>query len=159
MLANSAKGSLLLVKHSPKLQHTAWEFAKNLDLTHKVWSDLADFKNDYKVLNKTETIVNAIYRDKYEKEPIEMDRIEPPTGSSWSTSYSNLISAVYPAFSREQRVVNEILYEKLINECRSIFWKHYNVAFESLNQLENENSEKEAVESLRSILNVMKQTV
>jgi geranylgeranyl pyrophosphate synthase len=155
------------VKHSPRLQEIAWHFARHLDLAHKIWSDLSDFRQDYKLINKSDTLMSAIYRDKYATEPIEGEtRVQTSKkvqSAARSSSYSTLISSLYSSASysaREQRsAVNELLYEKIYSDCKILFQNHYDMAFKSLDELENENSEKEAVESLRSILHVMNETV
>ena len=48
LLSNSAKAALLLVQHSPKLQEVAKVFAKNLDIAHKIWSEIKEIKKDEK---------------------------------------------------------------------------------------------------------------
>lgn len=175
MLANSARASLLLVKHSPQLQEAASIFARNLDLAYKIWSDLMDFKKDcHSVINKNEAIIYAIYKDKYEREDEEENKIRKAAVVSTSirkkppsvlSSYSSFFSTFYPSFAvakstdANPQLIDDVLYDRILTDCRDLFSNHYRLAIDSLNSLENEHSERDAVASLRSMLNVMNSTV
>lgn len=145
LLSNSAKAALLLVSHSPNLQETAWSFAKHLNLAHRVWSDLVDLKQDQKMLESDqETILYAIYKDRYGQQDVKKVLMSSSSSSTTAVDDSSLDS-------RSQT--------ELINDCKLIFTEHYQLAMSSLAELENEHSEREAIGSLRSILNVMKDTI
>ena len=177
LLANSAKASLLLVKHSTKTQEAAANFALNLDLAYKIWSDLIAFKKDCnQAINKNETIVNAIYKDKYDQETSVNERRQEQqqqkvavSGSSVKKSSSSLsfLSTFYPSYKSsassasepQQQLVDEVLYDRIFADCKSLFDNHYRLAMDNLTHLENEHSEREAIASLKSMLNVMNSTV
>ncbi len=138
MLSNSAKASLLLVEHSPKLQEVAKVFAKNLDIAHKIWCEIKEMKRDdknFNLLEKPDTIMNAIYNDKYKNLTNLNDEKE---GTSLNTP------------------TKEALTSYILNDCKLLFDNHYRVALDSLKDLENEHSEEAAINSLKSILDVMK---
>jgi len=138
LLSNSAKAALLLVQHSPKLQEVAKVFAKNLDIAHKIWSEIKEIRKDEKefdLIEKPDTIMNAIYNDKYKNLTNLNDEKE---GTTLNTS------------------TKEALRSYIINDCKLIFEKHHQIALDSLVELENEYSEEAAIKSLKSILDVMK---
>lgn len=144
---------MMLVSQPPKLQQVAWNFAMNLDITYKIWSDLREFKKDESVLNKSDTILNAIFKDKYEK---DLNFVHTQN----NTEGFSLVSSLYSTFSStSSKSLNQNLVKNIFTDCKFIFQNHYKLAMESLDQLENEFSEKDAVASLKSILNVMKNTV
>lgn len=134
LLANSAKASVLLVRHSVNLQNLVYHFAHNLDVTHKIWSDLTDFNkslsnepvhfiNIFK--NRPNSIINAVYKDKY---------------------VNNM-------------TLNESI-EYILSDCRLLFDTHYSQAMNILEKLEKEpDSEPNSIASLKSILNVMKNSI
>ena len=134
MLANSAKAAVILVRHSPNLQDLVFSFSQNLDITHKIWSDLSEFNKSLTnesiyfiniLKNKPNSVINAVYNDKY------LTNMSP----------------------------NESI-EEVLNDCRLLFDKHYLEAMNTLEQLEKEpNSEPDSIASLKSILNVMKNTI
>lgn len=134
LLANSAKAAVLLVRHSDKLQGLVYEFAHNLDVTHKIWSELNEFNKSISdesinfinlFENKSNSIINAIYNDKY------LNKMTP----------------------------NESI-ESVVNDCKLVFEKHYLQAMNILEELEKQpDSEPNSVASLKSILNVMKNTI
>ena len=137
-MANSAKAAVLLVRHSVVLQDLVFNFAQNLDVTHKIWSDVTEFtklmSNDKSisyvdfVKNKPDNLINAIYKDKY-------------------------YSLNRPASK------NEYL-DTVLNDSKLLFDHHYVQAMQILVQLEQEpNAEPNAIGSLRSILNVMKDSI
>lgn len=192
MLANSAKASLLLVKHSPKIQEAAANFARNLDLAYKIWSDLIDFKKDCNyTINKSESIVNAIYKDKYEHanetendQQQQVQRVQQKTIATAAVAESGVRSSsqqvqkasffsstFYPlnfflgskSDSRPQQqrqlIVDDVLYDRIFADGKLLFDNHYRLAIDSLTALENESSAREAISSLRSMLNVMNSTV
>ncbi len=150
---------MLLVSHSPKLQEIAWNFAKNLDITHKIWSDLLkdlnqNNKNTFYLFEKEDSILNAIYKDKYQQLNANMNNKDKKvvTSSSLSASYATSSSEIN---SEElDRIQTYVL-----DDCKLLFNNHYNLAMENLEQLENENSGQEALTSLRAILNVMKSAI
>ena len=120
------------------LQDLVFNFAQNLDVTHKIWSDVTEFtklmSNDKSisyvdfVKNKPDNLINAIYKDKY-------------------------YSLNRPASK------NEYL-DKVLNDSKLLFDHHYVQAMQILVQLEQEpNAEPNAIGSLRSILNVMKDSI
>ncbi len=138
MLSNSAKAALLLVQHSPKLQEVAKVFAKNLDIAYKIWSEIKELKKDEKNFNlieKPDTMMNAIYNDKYKNLTNLNDEKE---GASLNTPTKEAITSY------------------ILNDCKLLFDKHYQLALDSLRELENEHSEEAAIKSLKSILDVMK---
>lgn len=174
LLANSAKASLLLVRHSSKVQEAAANFARNLDLAYKIWSDLIAFKKDCNhAINKTETIVNAIYKDKYDDD--DHDQVQTSQGvviesekrsstNSQRSMASSFLSGLFSSSSSSSstastQLVDELLYDRIYADCKSLFDDHYRLAIDSLDRLENEHSERDAVASLRSMLNVMQSTV
>lgn len=134
LLANSAKAAVLLVRHPDKLQDLVYEFAQNLDITHKIWSDLTEFNKSLSnesihfinlFKNKPNSILNAVYNDNY------VNKMSP----------------------------NESI-ESVLNDCRVLFEKHYSKSIQILEQLEKEpDSEPNSIASLKSILNVMKNTI
>ena len=72
MLANSCKAAAILVGHSVEVQNSMWSFANNFDITHKIWIELNQFKKDDELL-KENSLLNAIYKDKYDGEQINAD--------------------------------------------------------------------------------------
>jgi hypothetical protein len=140
-LANSAKAAVLLVRHSIVLQDLVFNFAENLDVTHKIWSDVTEFTkligSDKSIgyvnflKNKPDNLINAIYKDKYHL----IDRQEAATVSSE-------------------------FYEAVLNDSKLLFDHHYVQAMQILAQIEQEpNAEPNAIGSLKSILNVMKSSI
>lgn len=122
--------------------------------------------------------MNAIYKDNYEKDnTLEYDSEETSVGkqrkvvlnqnqttisvASSSSAYSSFLSTFYPSsyLKTNNQLIDEILQEKIIQDCRVLFENHYNITMARLNELENEHSEKEAIASLRSMLNVMNSSV
>ena len=136
---------MLLVSHPSNLQEIAWNFAFHLDIAHKIWSDLYNFKQDENFLNNSDSILNAVYRDNYE--------LKSPINQAKKSFISNIFD-----YSKKSIDENLILNE-LFEDCKLIFDKHYKIALTNLDQLENEFSQKDAISSLKSILNVMKSTV
>lgn len=138
LLANSAKSSMVLVKHSQALQEVAYNFGMHLDITHKIWTELNNYKKDDEYLTKKNTLFNAIHNDKF-----QLKSLNNATNVEKNVSYSN----------DEQEVV--------LNECKLLFNYHYLLASEHLKSLamNAENSDQTAVDSLKSILNVMKNTI
>lgn len=134
LLANSAKAAVLLVRHSHKLQDLVYEFAKNLDVAHKIWLELNEYNKSLStgsihfknlIENKSNSIINAVYNDKY------LNRMSP----------------------------NESI-EAVLSDCKFLFEKHYLDAMNILEELEKQpHSEPNSVASLKSILNVMKSTI
>jgi hypothetical protein len=133
LLAHSSKAAVLLVEHSTKLQDLVYNFAINLDITHKIWSNFVDIKrlieeeksvDHLKILgNNPDNIINAIYKDRYLIE--EKNSIE-----------------------------------KALDECKLLFDHHYNQTMHILQLIEIEpNSEPNSISSLKSILNVMKLSI
>lgn len=101
---------------------------------------MAEFKNAINLINKQGTLLNSIFLDnkcdfknEYSKDIIENEKLIESLDSN--------------------------LKLKLIEECRHMFDNHYIIAIELLDTLINENSEYEAVSSLRSILNLMKESL
>jgi hypothetical protein len=176
LLANSAKAAMLLVSHSPQVQDTAWDFAWQLDLTHKLWSDMVDLRRGRTGLDTDQTALNAIYRDKYQTGEHDLElktqRLNSTAASDSSTSSlsnflpASIISSIYSKFSSNSNKTGDRtttsekneLVESVLRDCRLLFDEHYSLATRSLDQLVNEYSEKEAISSLRSILNVMRDT-
>jgi hypothetical protein len=170
-LANSAKAAMLLVSHPPSLQDTAWDFAKQLDITHKIWSDVIDLRRGKTGLDTDKTILNAIYRDKYQTSENDLDlerqqreRANAAAASASASASSSFISSIYSRFSTNpasdtDRRDNSELAENVVRDCKLLFDEHYKQAVVSLDQLENEFSQREAIDSLKSILNVMRGSV
>ena len=156
---------MLLAQHSPKLQEVAWNFAKNLDIAHKIWSDLIDFSKNQKVLtNKPENILNAIYNDKYLNMAESKVHVKELNGKSSSIaasfSFTDTITSYLSASNNENQIeINEDTLNYVVDDCKLLFNEHYSVALENLSQLENEYSKKEAIDSLREILNLMKSSI
>ncbi len=134
LLANSAKSAMLLVKHSQHMCHAAWMFAKHLDITYKIWSELTDFKANKTRLNEPRSVLNAIFVDKYS-----------------ATCEDTLV----PDNNCDDENIGRLVYD----ECKSLLNEHYEQAMESLDELDNESSEKEAVASLKSILVFMRDSI
>ena len=137
-MANSAKSAMLLVKHSPKLQEIVYNFAKNLDITHKIWSDLIDFRRQSETI-RSESIINAIYYDNYR---IKNEQIILGENTN-----------------QNEPLELKIFNQEILNDCKRIFEDHYLLAMQNLEMLEKESSEPDAVASLKSILNIMKNCV
>ena len=116
---------MLLVKHSQETCEAAWHFAKHLDITYKIWSELSDFKANRLRLNEPRTILNAVLLDRYS-------------------------SSKQPSLSSSAAV---------FDECKSLLNEHYEQAMISLDELDNDNSEKEAIASLKSILIFMRDSI
>jgi hypothetical protein len=152
---------MLLVRHSPKLQEIASNFAKNLDIAHKIWSELVDYRKK-QVLNKPESLINAIYEDKYKdmSESASLVKVKAVNIQNASKSFTNIagsyLSSLYSTNSSE---TNELVNNHVLNDCKLLFEDHYNMAMQDLKLLENENSEQEAIASLKSILNLMKSSI
>ena len=129
---------MVLVKHSQALQEVAYNFGMHLDITHKIWTELNNYKKDDEYLTKKNTLFNAIHNDKF-----QLKSLNNATNVEKNVSYSN----------DEQEVV--------LNECKLLFNYHYLLASEHLKSLamNAENSDQTAVDSLKSILNVMKNTI
>ena len=72
LLANSCKAAAILVDHSFEIQNNIWLFANNFDITHKIWIELNQFKKANDLL-KPNSLINAIYNDKYNGEQIDAD--------------------------------------------------------------------------------------
>ena len=165
-----------MVKHSPKLQEVAWTFAQNLDIAHKIWSELNEFKQNNSLLNRSDSLINAIYKDKYsEKYVIDENELNELNNKSYLRLKSaQILSSFYSSTATESATILEhqhqqqqpsfnlniqTLNEFVLNDCKDLLNTHYELAMKSLSQLENENSELEAIISLKSILNVIKNTV
>ena len=136
---------MLLVKHNSYLQEIAWNFAFHLDITYRIWSDLYNFKQDEAIVNNPDSVLNAIYKDKYELDNPKLDLDEK------KSFFNSLID-----FGKSQE---NVLLKNLFEDCKLIFQNHHKLAMANLEQLENEYSQKDAIASLKSILNVMKNTV
>jgi hypothetical protein len=150
---------MVLVSHPQWLQDTAWDFAKHLDISHKIWSDIVDVRRGKKSLDTENTIVNAIYRDKYQSKVEHYLGLQKTEQSNLSSASSpSMMSSIYARFSSTEQSVDNELIENVIKDCKSLFNKHYNTALASLDQLDNEHSEKDAISSLKSILHVMKES-
>ena len=159
LLANSARAAMLLVSHPPHLQEIAARFATELDITHKIWLDFEDVKHDKKtIISNEETILNAIYKDRYRNVEFVMEEEKQKVASSAVTSF---ISSVYTRSSNNNTVdrIDEKTKENVMNDCKLLFNEHYSLAMANLEQLHNEYSEKEASSSLKSILNTMKDSL
>ncbi len=126
---------MIIVKNSPRIQETAFNFASSLNLAHKIWSELMDYKNDKSNLYKKDSIFDAIFKDKYQLNKIPVD--------SQKTNETEM----------------KIFNQNILEDCKNLFEKHYLESIENLNLLQNENSQSDAVESLKSILHVMKKTI
>lgn len=115
---------MVLVKHSTTLQDVAFNFALNLDIAHKIWSELYKYKKNQNRLVEKDTLFDAIYQDKYRGIVAEYDK-------------------------------------HVIGDCKVLFESHYSLALQNLRFLEtnSQNSDSDAIESLESILNVMKNTI
>ena len=166
---------MLLAQHSPKLQQVAWNFAKHLDITHKIWSDLCDFSREKSLLtnNKSENILNAIYNDKYKQidestlscktqNAAEVSVAAAASSSrSFSSSFSNVVSAYFSSnnSTNSQCDVSENTMNYVVDDCKVLFNDHYNLAVENLVSLENEYSKKEAIDSLKSMLDIMRSSI
>ncbi len=135
LLANSAKSAMVLVKHSPTLQDVAFNFALNLDISHKIWSELIKNKKGSNRVNEQNTLLNAIYQDKYKN----MNLLNDSSSQTNLTEYN----------------------KKVIEDCKVLFESHYSLALQNLSFIKtnSQNSDSEAIESLESILNVMKSTI
>ena len=133
--------------------------------------------------------MHAVYKDKYEKDMCEDERrVRKAAAAAMSSStnnrikksptlsaYSSFLSTFYPKFAAaksssstsaigncgENRVafVDDVLYEQVMSDCKLLFDNHFRSAIESLKSLENEHSQPEAVDSLRSMLNMMSSSV
>jgi hypothetical protein len=160
-----------LVRHSPKLQEVAWTFAKNLDIAHKIWFELNEFKQNNRLLHRSDTLINAIYKDKYsDKYAIDENEMNELNNKSYIRLKSaQILSSFYSsatidssAIVQQQESSNiniQTLNEFVLNDCKDLLNTHYELAMKSLTELENENSEFEAIVSLKSILNVIKNSV
>ena len=135
LLANSAKSAMVLVKHSPTLQDVAFNFALNLDISHKIWSELIKNKKGSNRVNEQNTLLNAIYQDNYKN----MNLLNDSSSQTNLTEYN----------------------KKVIEDCKVLFESHYSLALQNLSFIKtnSQNSDSEAIESLESILNVMKSTI
>lgn len=133
LLANGCKASLILVNHTyDGIQENIWNFAKNLDIVHKLWSELSEYKRDG-VLLKSETLLNAIYMEKY------LD------GKAKKQSLNEL-----------ENKLDYNLRKSVLNDSIFIFNKHYDLAIKYLGLAENPNSQPDAIASLKAILSLMK---
>ena len=128
--------------------------------------------------------MHAVYKDKYEKDMCEDERrVRKAAASSTNnrmkksptlSAYSSFLSTFYPKFAAakssstsaigncgENRIafVDDVLYEQVMSDCKILFDNHFRSAIESLKSLENEHSHPEAVDSLRSMLNMMSSSV
>jgi hypothetical protein len=74
LLANSCRASQLLVHHSSTKQQNAFNFALNLDITHRIYIDLNDYLKDSCTV-RPNSLPNAIYKDKYSNESLENDSL------------------------------------------------------------------------------------
>jgi hypothetical protein len=126
---------MVLVKHSPTLQDVAFNFALNLDISHKIWSELIKNKKGSNRVNEQNTLLNAIYQDKYKN----MNLLNDSSSQTNLTEYN----------------------KKVIEDCKVLFESHYSLALQNLSFIKtnSQNSDSEAIESLESILNVMKSTI
>ncbi len=129
LLANSAKSAMLLVKNSSRLQEDAFNFAKQLDITHKIWSEFVKYKKNRSHILDRDGLFEAIYRDRYRLETSEKNSGE--------------------------------FNESILLDGREMFENHYSLAWKSLESLEANahNVDRSAIESLKSILDVMKKTI
>lgn len=130
---------MVLVKHSPALQEVAYNFGMQLDITHKIWTELNNYKKEDDYLKKTNTLFKAIHTDKFQNLKIQHNGENVETNYIYSNDEENAV----------------------LKECELLFDNHYSLALGHLESLEMnaENSDKTAVDSLRSILNVMKSTI
>ena len=78
------------------------------------------------------------------------------TSKSFTNIASSYLSSLYSTSSSE---TNELVNNYVLNDCKLLFEDHYNLAMQDLKLLENENSEQEAIASLKSILNLMKSSI
>lgn len=79
------------------MQERAWELARNFNLAYRIWCELLEFKDDSnRTINKSDAIVHAIYKDKYEKEVKEEDetRIRKAAAAMASASSTSSSSRV-----------------------------------------------------------------
>lgn len=154
LLANSAKSALILAKQSANLQEVAHSFAKHLDITYKIWLELNDYKKDSSIINKPDTLMNAVYLDTVMNENLD------------NTAAAETVMRGSRCLTMEQRVALNITErsrtdsadQRVINECKNLFHNHLTVAMETLSLLQNPYSESEAIKSLTSILNIMQST-
>lgn len=138
LLANSARSAMLLVDHPLSLQDTAFEFAMHLDISHKIWLEFVTYKNDKRHINKRNSLFGAIYHDRYR------------------------VSEECEDVDDSQEYIDDHRFnENLLGDVRVLFDNHYNLALKNLQSLEvkAENSDTNAIETLRSILNAMKNTI
>ena len=106
LLANSAKSAMVLVKHSPTLQDVAFNFALNLDISHKIWSELIKNKKGSNRVNEQNTLLNAIYQDNYKN----MNLLNDSSSQTNLTEYN----------------------KKVIEDCKVLFESHYSLALQNL---------------------------
>jgi len=146
LLANSARSAMVLVENPSNLQDTAFNFALNLDIAHKVWSEIVKYKKDNNHFNQKESIFNAIYKDRYQ-----------PKHSAVDSSIT-----IHNSYTQEININEENKFnESILNDCKLLFENHYTLALSNLKSLElnSINSDRDAIDSLESILNVMKSSV
>ena len=155
---------MLLAQHSPKIQEVAWSFAKHLDIAHKIWSDLIDFSKEKSVLiNKPENILNAIYNDKYKntnESKLNIKSLNSKSSTGTRLSFTDTVTSYFSTVNIGTQIeINEDTINFVVDDCKLLFNEHYSLALENLDKLENEYSKKEAIESLREILNLMKSSI
>lgn len=140
-----------------------------MDISYKIWLELADFKlNESKLTLRRDSLMNAIYLDTLSES--QMARASAlnsssSTTSTTSTSTSTTQTKQEPEEEEENSstisfsTLDSTLREKIVDECKHLFDNHFNQAIQSLNLLENEFSEREALSSLRSIMSLMKKSI
>ena len=123
---------MLLVKHSSTLQDIAFDFAMHLDITHKIWSEFIKYNKDKSHLSNADSLFKAIYNDKYNQHQLNNNN--------------------YPS---------EQFNENVLTDGMKMFTSHYSMALKYLESLEANahNADLSAIESLKSILNVMKSSI
>ena len=109
---------MLLAQHSPKIQEVAWNFAKNLDIAHKIWSDLIDFSKEKSVLiNKSENILNAIYNDKYKS--VNQSKLKVKSSHGISGSFTETITTYFSTINTGiQCEINEDTMNYVVGDCK-----------------------------------------
>ena len=75
-------------------------------------------------------------------------------------SFTDTVTSYFsPIITGTQIELNEDTINYIVDDCKLLFNEHYSLALEHLDQLENEYSKREAMESLREILNLMKSSI
>ena len=90
---------------------------------------------------------------------IQHEQILSSFYSSTATESATILEHQHQQQQPSSNLNIQTLNEFVLNDCKDLLNTHYELAMKSLSQLENENSELEAIISLKSILNVIKNTV